>query len=168
MGICALTMFLVTNKVSDLRMQSRSYQQDLHNFYRLSQELKQSSDHLTKFARAYVVTGDDYWEELFNLVLAIRNGDIPIPSGNEYEYWDLVANSASYKPDANQPKGVPLLVRLRESGIGESEFLELKGALTLSDELVDIEREAFLAVKGITRQDDGREIDTGEPNLAYA
>ncbi|KOO08845.1 PAS domain-containing hybrid sensor histidine kinase/response regulator [Vibrio hepatarius] len=168
MGICALTMFLVTNKVSDLRMQSRSYQHDLHNFYRLSQELKQSSDHLTKFARAYVVTGDDYWEELFNLVLAIRNGDIPLPSGNEYEYWDLVANSATYKPDANQPKGVPLLVRLRESGIGESEFLELKGALTLSDELVDIEREAFLAVKGITRQDDGREIDTGEPNLAYA
>ncbi|WP_045496052.1 PAS domain-containing hybrid sensor histidine kinase/response regulator [Vibrio hyugaensis] len=168
MGICAVAMSLVTDKVSELRLQSHTYLQDLHRFYRLSQELKQSSDHLTKFARAYVVTGDEYWEQLFNRVLAVRNGEVPVPAGNEYEYWDLIANSNATFSDDNQPKGVPLLTRLKESGISEAEFLELKSALMLSDGLVNLEREAFLAVKGIKLLDNSKEVDTGQPDLAYA
>ncbi|MCG9783729.1 response regulator [Vibrio brasiliensis] len=168
MGICAVAMSVVTDKVSELRSQGHTYLEDLHRFYRLSQELKQSSDHLTKFARAYVVTGDQYWEQLFNRVLAVRNGDIPIPQGNEYEYWDLIANSSQPLSDGEQTTGVPLLTRLRESGISEAEFLELKSALMLSDGLVNLEREAFLAVKGIKLVDNGTEIDTGKPDLAYA
>lgn len=168
MGVCAVSMSLVTDKVSELRSQSHTYLQDLQRFYRLSQELKQSSDHLTKFARAYVVTGDEYWEQLFNHVLAVRNGEVPIPKGNEYEYWDLIANSAEIVSDGDPSNSMPLLTRLRESGISEAEFLELKSALMLSDGLVNLEREAFLAVKGIKLVDNGEEIDTGKPDLPYA
>ncbi|EOK5724349.1 response regulator [Vibrio vulnificus] len=168
MGICSIAMLSVTQKVAELRTQSRDYQQDLHRFYRLSQELKQSSDHLTKFARAYVVTGDDDWEALFNKVLDIRDGKLPLPVGNEYEYWDLAASSAEYVPPFTSETGIPLLQRLRDSGISATEFLELKSALMLSDNLVNIEREAFLAVKGFKLEPDGKELYTGKPDLPYA
>lgn len=168
MGACAVAMSVVTDKVSEMRLQSHTYLNDLHRFYRLSQELKQSSDHLTKFARAYAVTGDERWEELFNQVLAVRNGEAAMPIGNEYEYWDLVANSTEPFPSTSGGQSTPQLTRLRDSGITEAEFLELKSALLLSDGLVNLEREAFLAVKGIKILEQGQEIDTGVPDLQYA
>ncbi len=66
MGLCSVVMFAVSVKLSDLYVDSRNHQKQLHLFYRISQELKQSSDNLTKFARAYSVTGDERWETLFN------------------------------------------------------------------------------------------------------
>lgn len=168
MGICAVSMSIVTGKMTELRLQSHHNLQDLHRFYRLSQELKQSSDHLTKFARAYVVTGDIYWQELFDHVLAVRNGEAPLPGNNEYAYWDLISSSGGLVSEDNTSKGTPLLTRLRDSGINETEFLELKNALMLSDGLVELEREAFLAVKGIKLLDQGQEVDTGQPDLQYA
>lgn len=50
MAILAVAMFKVTRQVADLRLESHQYSEQLFHFYRLSQELKQSSDHLTKFA----------------------------------------------------------------------------------------------------------------------
>lgn len=168
MGICAVSMSIVTGKMTELRLQSHHNLQDLHRFYRLSQELKQSSDHLTKFARAYVVTGDIYWQELFDHVLAVRNGEAPLPGNNEYAYWDLISSSGGLVSEDKTSKGTPLLTRLRDSGISDTEFLELKNALMLSDGLVELEREAFLAVKGIKLLDQGQEVDTGQPDLQYA
>ena len=49
----------------------------------LADELRQSSDDLTRFARTYVTTGDDRYEDYFNQVLAIRNGDVRRPDGYE-------------------------------------------------------------------------------------
>ncbi|MBF4247533.1 response regulator, partial [Vibrio anguillarum] len=103
----------------------------------LSQELKQSSDHLTKFARAYASTGDEKWLNLFNYVLSVRNGSVPLPKGNEYEFWDVVAqNKLLARSLGGAPDNPSLLDRMRLSGIESVEFLELKNALTLSDSLV--------------------------------
>lgn len=49
----------------------------------LADELRQSSDDLTRFARTYVTTGDDRYEGYFNQVLAIRNGEMKRPEGYE-------------------------------------------------------------------------------------
>ena len=43
--------------------------------YQLVDELRQSSDDLTRMARTYVVTGDPIYEEYFRQILAIRNGE---------------------------------------------------------------------------------------------
>lgn len=55
---------------------------------RVADRLRQSSDELTKFARAYVVSGDPRFKEDFYKVLAIRNGDVPRPDNYEAIYWD--------------------------------------------------------------------------------
>ncbi len=149
MAILAVAMFKVTRQVADLRLESHQYSEQLFHFYRLSQELKQSSDHLTKFARAYASTGNERWLRMFNQVLNVRNGKLPAPSNNDYEFWDVVVlnDSSELTPNANQ-RYPTLIERIRQSGIGSVEFLELQNALALSDQLVALEREAFMAVKG--------------------
>ncbi|EKF9772421.1 response regulator [Vibrio cholerae] len=169
MAILAVAMFKVTRQVADLRLESHQYSEQLFHFYRLSQELKQSSDHLTKFARAYASTGNERWLRMFNQVLNVRNGKLPAPSNNDYEFWDVVVlnDSSELTPNANQ-RYPTLIERIRQSGIGSVEFLELQNALSLSDQLVALEREAFMAVKGWKREFAGEYRYTGEPDLNFA
>ncbi len=167
MGCCSFALLYVTQTVSELRDIGQNQQVTFHKFFQLSQELKQSSDHLTKFARAYAVTGDEKWEKLFNEVLAVRNGELPIPDGNAYEYWDMAAN-INYKPIEHKGAKSKLIDRIRNSGISPSEFMELKNALSLSNNLVNIERRAFQAIKGYKPTNDGQYIHTGIPDLNYA
>ncbi|NCO46471.1 MAG: hybrid sensor histidine kinase/response regulator, partial [Vibrio sp.] len=118
MGLCSIAMFSITDKVAALRTESRQLNDELYRFYRLSQELKQSSDHLTKFARAYASTGDEKWLNLFNYVLSVRNGSVPLPKGNEYEFWDVVAqNKLLARSLGGTPDNPSLLDRMRLSGI---------------------------------------------------
>ena len=61
-------------------------QHDLQDKYRiryesylLADELRQSSDDLTRLARTYVVTGDPRYEDQYMTILDIRNGKKPRP-----------------------------------------------------------------------------------------
>ena len=47
--------------------------------YLLADELRQSSDDLTWFARTYVVTAESKYEEAYWEILKIRNGEAPRP-----------------------------------------------------------------------------------------
>ena len=59
--------------------------------YLLADELRQSSDDLTRLVRTYVVTGDPRWEQQYNEVVNIRSGKQPRPAGYEGIYWDFRA-----------------------------------------------------------------------------
>lgn len=169
MAVLAVAMFTVTRQVADLRVESHQHSEQLHRFYRLSQELKQSSDHLTKFARAYASTGNERWLRLFNQILDVRNGKLAAPSNNDYEFWDVVVLSDTNELDQSGNQRYPSLIeRIRQSGIDAVEFLELQNALSLSDQLVALEREAFMAVKGWKKEFAGEYRYTGEPDLSFA
>lgn len=68
------------------RIQSIRYQS-----YLVADELRQSSDDLTRFTRTYVVTRDPKWEQLYRDTLEIRNGARPRPYRYESIYWDIAA-----------------------------------------------------------------------------
>ena len=57
----------------------------------LADELRQSSDDLTRLARTYVATGDAKWERQYVEILDIRNGKLPRPQHYERIYWDFRA-----------------------------------------------------------------------------
>ena len=57
----------------------------------LADELRQSSDDLTRLARTYVMSGDPMWEQQYFEVLDIRNGKKARPAGYEKIYWDFRA-----------------------------------------------------------------------------
>ena len=59
---------LVENQQALAASETRHYES-----YKLAEELRQSSDDLTRMARTYVVTEDPRYEEWFRRILAIRN-----------------------------------------------------------------------------------------------
>ena len=63
------------------------------NSYKLADELRQSSDDLTKLVRSYVATAgkNPGFEEQYNAILDIRNGKSPRPEEYSRIYWDFVA-----------------------------------------------------------------------------
>lgn len=81
------------NQAHDIRYRS----------FLVADELRQSSDDLTRMARAYVDTGDPRFESYFWKILAIRNGETARPARYERSYWDLVIGDPDFQP----PPGIP-------------------------------------------------------------
>jgi len=137
-----------------------------HESYKLADELRQSSDDLTRMARTYVVTGDPAFEEYFQRILAIRNGDSPRPEGYDGIYWDFV--TASRATPAAGGEAVALQELMRRMDFTEGEFAKLREAQESSDTLVALEERAMAAVKGLLPDPDGAYVVPGEPDLELA
>ncbi|WP_409526092.1 methyl-accepting chemotaxis protein [Nitrincola sp. MINF-07-Sa-05] len=134
--------------------------------YLLADELRQSSDELTRLARTYAITGDPAWEKQYFEILAIRNGEKPRPQNYHRIYWDFVAAGQP----APQPPGdtVALTALMRQAGFTEAELAKLTEAQRNSDALVALETRAMNAVKGQFEDQNGAYTLRGEPDLALA
>jgi methyl-accepting chemotaxis protein len=111
----------------------------------LADELRQSSDDLTRFARSYAATGNSDYKTRYQVVLDIRNGQANRPQGYEHVYWDL--EQIGLLKDIDNTAGVPLLTRLRESGMDSYMVELLATSKARSDNLVELERRAFSLVE---------------------
>ncbi|MDO8789388.1 MAG: PAS domain S-box protein [Sulfuritalea sp.] len=114
----------------------------------LADQLRQSSDDLTRMARTYVVTGDFRYKKYYQQILDIRDGKKVRPAGYETVYWDLVLADA-LAPPADGGPAVPLLELMREAGSSEAEFGKLVEAKANSDGLTAIEFEAMKLVETV-------------------
>ncbi len=148
--LTALVVALVLSKMASDEVaiaESRRYES-----FKLADELRQSSDDLTRMARTYVATGNPIYRDYFLEILAIRNGTHPRPLNYERAYWDLL------KLDGEKPspegKAQPLLDRMRDVEFTDAEIDMLKNALERSDKLVELEDRAMYAMVGMF--DDGR------------
>jgi len=79
--------------------------------YKLADELRQSSDDLTRMARLYAVTGETRYRDYFEKILAIRDGQAPRPLDYGNIYWDSVV--ASGKPPRRDDKPAALAELMR-------------------------------------------------------
>ncbi|WP_042062551.1 methyl-accepting chemotaxis protein [Aeromonas allosaccharophila] len=114
--------------------------------YLLADELRQSSDDLTRLGRTYVITKDPAYEQQYMRILAIRNGEQPRPEGYNRIYWDFVAaNGQNPRPDSNQRRG--LIDLMKDAGFTDGELAKLNEAKSNSDALVNTEVAAFKLVQ---------------------
>ncbi|MEI6080981.1 MAG: methyl-accepting chemotaxis protein [Verrucomicrobiota bacterium] len=159
--IGGLTGRILTNQKEITAAQERRYQS-----YLLADELRQSSDDLTRLARTYVVTGDLKYEAQYWTILAIRNGQAPRPLNYERIYWDFMAvEGVKPRPDG---RTVPLQQLMKEQGFTDREFALLKEAQSNSDGLVRIETVAMNAIKGLFDDGNGNFTRKGEPDPELA
>ena len=114
--------------------------------YKLADELRQSSDDLTRFARTFVATGEAKYQQFFQDTLSIRDGDAPRPEGYDGIYWDLVI--AGLGKDWPNGPSVSLRNRMLAAGFTNAEFDKLNEAQNRSDTLVRLENVAMNAVQG--------------------
>jgi methyl-accepting chemotaxis protein len=134
--------------------------------FKLADELRQSSDDLTRMARTYVTTADPIYEQYYKDILAIRNGQKPRPEVYDRVYWDLVI-ATGRKPCPDGPT-VALQQKMRDMQFAEQEFAKLRVSQSRSDALVRLEVEAMNAVKGRFDDGAGNFVVEKEPDLDLA
>src|SRR5690349_3709411 len=95
--------------------------------YLLANELRMSSDNLTRLARTFVVSGDAKYEKEYWSILDVRNGKSPRPDG----------------------RTVSLQKLMQDQGFTDQEFAKLKEAENNSNALVNTETIAMNAIKAL-------------------
>jgi len=129
-------------------------------------ELRQSSDDLTRFARLYVVTSNHVYKDNYFRVLDIRNGVAPRPKNYQSVYWDYFEPRRTQLHPDEEP--ISLQEIMRALPFTQSELDKLSAAHENSDELVNIEVEAFAAMQGRYRGPEGVFSVQGEPDQQLA
>ncbi len=145
--VLGLSTYLLERRLEALN-QSRDV---AFHSYLLADELRQSSDDLTRLARSFVVTGDPEFEREYWAVLDIRNGKLQRPIEYNRIYWDLV--TAENRQPRPIGKAVPLRQLMVDEGFTPAELRKLDEAQQQSDALVRTETIAMNAAKGLF--DDG-------------
>ena len=107
----------------------------------LADELRHSSDNLTRMVRSYVVTGDPTYKTFYREILAIRDGRQPRPEHYQY-YWDRIMPGEP-RPAAGHSRPVALLTMVAEAALGAEESRLLTEAKRSSDALAQTEEEAM-------------------------
>ncbi len=146
-GLGILTLLLFQNQENLNKSRNVQFQS-----YLLADELRQSSDDLTRLGRTFVATGNPEYEREYFAILDIRNGKAPRPVAYNRIYWDFVA-ATGQKP---RPDGETISLQdlMKQEGFTDAEFAKLTEAQKNSDGLVVAETIAMNAVKGL--YDDGK------------
>ncbi|HZE66859.1 MAG TPA: ATP-binding protein [Sporichthyaceae bacterium] len=113
---------------------------------RLADELRQTSDDLTRMARAYVATGQTRYRDWFGEILAIRAGTAPRPENYDLIYWDVVADTGRRPTPFGPPVAFTTLAA--RAGFTAGELDLLARARDRSDALARTEQAAFALVSG--------------------
>jgi signal transduction histidine kinase len=122
-----------------------------HRSLQLANELFLSSEDLTKAARSYVITGDAVYERFFFEILDIRNGKRPRDKDHSISYWNLNRDPSPKTTGS----AVSLIELMRGEGFSERELALLQQSQRNSDNLVNLEKQAFAATKGLCRDTSG-------------
>ncbi|OEC52140.1 hypothetical protein A9G05_22465 [Pseudomonas sp. ENNP23] len=165
-GVSALLLLYSYYSMTQAMNAFISVAENRYQSYLLADELRQSSDDLTRLARTYVVTADPEYERQYMQVLDIRNGKAPRPRNYERIYWDFVA-AGDTKP-REDTSAVALTDLMKAAGFTPEEFAKLQEAQANSNDLVQTEVKAMSAVKGLFADSTGNYVVKGEPDLALA
>jgi diguanylate cyclase (GGDEF)-like protein/PAS domain S-box-containing protein len=109
----------------------------------LGNELRQTSDDLTRMLRSYVTTGEPLYKSYYEEILAIRDGKQARPQNYHDSYWDNVLHSGKQGSSLTGDT-VSLLELMRRAGLKEDEFAKLALATKYTDAVAARER---LAIK---------------------
>ena len=136
------------------------------DFYLLANELRQSSDMLTRFARLFVATGDERYRQHYNDMLALHDGEQTRPVNCARLYWDMLAG----KPGSPQvvPRAELLRRMIMRLKVDAADFALLDQAEASSDSVLRIELAAMHTAKGEIDDGVGGYTNTGKPDRAKA
>ena len=112
-----------------------------HRLYLLADQLRQTSDDLTRMARLHVVTKEPKYKEYFQDILDIRDGIKARPQNYYRIYWDFYISTG--KSPRVLGEAVPLQDLIKQERFTEEELLFLQEAENTSNQLVEIERQAM-------------------------
>lgn len=128
--------------------------------------LRQSSDDLSKFARLYVVSGNQTYKDTYYNILDIRNGAKKRPLNYQNVYWDIMEPERSNRHPLQNKKALSEI--LKGLAYDKTEYKNLQEAENNSNELSNLEIEAFNAMVGLYKDENGNYSRYGEKDQQKA
>jgi signal transduction histidine kinase/CheY-like chemotaxis protein/HPt (histidine-containing phosphotransfer) domain-containing protein len=129
----------------------------------LSDQMRQSSNDLTRMVRLYVTTGDPRYRRYYDEILAIRRGAARRPVDYDSSFWDRVLADPTAPIRTGPPASLPAL--MRQAGFSGGEFTALDASLQASDYLAQLEERVMNHVAGrIARGVDRSYLGDVEPD----
>jgi PAS domain S-box-containing protein len=164
---------LVTSTIYVLTLQNQAHKQLdkaiqlRHTSFSLADQLRQSSDDLTRMVRTYAATGESRFEDYFHAILDIRAGKAPRPENYDRIFWDFkIVEKTDVAPSDGEM--ISLKELMAQAGITDSELQLLSEAERRSNELVKLENEAMFAMKGILKDTQGNYTLRGDQDQRLA
>lgn len=141
----ALTMTndYITYGLINLNEESEKTQSEMQTTTAVAEDLLVANQYTTRFARAYVATGDNSRRELYQDILDLLDGKIRQPTNYSDDYWDRVAGGLLSPPDRSKDGGKSIEDIFLNLNISNAEFNKLKEAKTKILELSKIEIQAM-------------------------
>ncbi len=139
-----ILFMLIAMQIIDLKTntkKTKDLQSDRFFMIQKTDELRHTSDDLTRHARMYAVTMDKKYKEVFFRIIYIRNGDAPRPFEYEGIYWDLLEPLRSLR-HPNEEK-ISLYDEIIKLPFTEYEINKLHEAEKNSNTLISTETQAF-------------------------
>ena len=140
------TFIYFINSLYHTMQEYSEYKQIKYNMITKSDELRRSSNNLTRFARNYVVTKDKNYKDNYYKVLEIRNGTRFKPENYNRIYWSILEPlRTNTHPNTNIKSS--LIDEIKELPYTKDQLILLKTSLAKSNSLVNLELKAFNAIK---------------------
>jgi|GEM_PF-1755587 signal transduction histidine kinase len=139
---------LMTISILGVKNGKQIKEKERNNYYsyKIANELKESSEGLTKYLRSYVITGDSIWVQKYNEILEIRKGLRARENGRFISLNDSI----------------------KKMDFSEAEIHQLILAEKNSNNLVHTELTALNAMKGMYEDKNGNFTIKREPNQEFA
>jgi diguanylate cyclase (GGDEF)-like protein len=155
-AMCALFAIYVYSEKRLDRVSEHRYQSRL-----LADELRQSSDDLSRMVRTYVLNGNPIYKQHYLDIIEIREGRKPRPVRYEAIYWDLISLDGKL-PWTGTEQAAPLLERMRQAGFSDEEFAKVALAKAKSDELTKTEFLAMALVESVAPDQEIRRLQASQ------
>jgi len=164
--IFVIFIFVLIQNIKSDNTQIFGYENDRYKMMQVADKLRQSSDDLTHFGRTYVITSNEIFKQQYFDTLSIRNGSKNRPRNYNTIYWDLEASQRTINhPDGTKVSLKKLILSLP---FKKSELKQLRLAENNSNDLVNLEVEAFNAMEGLYKNDQGEYLLKKDPNQELA
>jgi len=163
-----LGMFQVINQIEQINQETEDLSERKYRSLKLADELRQSSDDLTRMVRTYSVTGEPLYKVYFQQILDIRNGVSPRPEGYDGIFWDFITPDNNKLEQIKVGEPVSLITMMKQAGFTESELNKLKEAEQLSNQLAEKEKVAIAAIEGYFHDENGELTRIGKPDQKLA
>ncbi|HEX4362946.1 MAG TPA: ATP-binding protein [Solirubrobacteraceae bacterium] len=150
--LLAAGLFSVTILQRDTAARRTAAEHQRVTSFRLSDQMRQSSNDLTRMVRLYVTTGESRYRRYYDEILAIRRGDAPRPVNYDSSFWDRVLANGEAHVRTGPPTSLQEL--MRRAHFSAAEFAALNASLGASDHLAQLEKRVMDEVAPRTAQRD--------------
>ncbi|MGB4499060.1 MAG: response regulator, partial [Methylococcaceae bacterium] len=135
----------------------------------LANELRQETEQLTLFVRAYTSTAQTHYLTYYYDILAIRQGEKPLPENYVAgAYWDSAIAGEITHTFPKNGTSYSLSERMKLLGFSDNELLALDKVSEATEAMKQIEQIAFAATQGLYDPKKQEFISDGKPQLKFA